>query len=132
MTEEAKARYEEDKPHYEIIRGIVKEEFKPLEKNINLFFILAVAVFGFMFITQFVVWKELTSKAGKEELTIVIKERERDYLKKFDYYQIEEDEHRVMKEIIKNPGQTEYLIGVINNNILEQLGFKYTTRGGVK
>jgi hypothetical protein len=69
--------------------------------------------------------KTLENKAFTKEVESV-------YLKKQDYYQIEEDEHRILKEVIKNPAQADYLIGVINDNIIEKLGFKWITRGGQK
>lgn len=53
------------------------------------------------------------------------------FVRKDTYYQIEEDEHRVIKEAIKNPSQIDYLIGVINDNILRDLGFKTGSRGKI-
>lgn len=55
---------------------------------------------------------------------------EKTFLKKEDYYLIEEDANRVLKGAIKTPQQADYLIDVINDNIMKQLGFKFTTRGG--
>jgi hypothetical protein len=123
MTNEAQLRYEEDKPHYEIIRAIVKEEFKPIERNINAFFLIALAVFGFMFVTQFMVWQKLSEKAD----TVTI---ERNMLSKFDYYQIEEDEHRMIKDAFYDPKKAALVIDDINANMVKALGFKLTTRGG--
>lgn len=51
------------------------------------------------------------------------------FVRKDTYYQIEEDEHRVLKEAIRNPSQLDYLVGVINDNILRDLGFKTSSRG---
>jgi hypothetical protein len=76
--------------------------------------------------------KDLGNKAEQTAIEQLKKERETDYVKKTDYYLMEEDEHRVLKEIFKNPTQSDYLIGVINANIREQLGFKFTTRGEEK
>jgi len=56
-------------------------------------------------------------------------EAEETYMGKWQYYQIEEDEHRVLREVLKTPDQVDYLMGVINDNIKKELGFKYTSRG---
>lgn len=121
MTEEAKARYDEDRAHYDLIREIVKGEMKPLNVRQNWFYSAALLVFGFMFGVQFFVWKELSGKANSTEV-----------VGKLQYYQIEADEHRMMKEIFVNPSRSIYIFDQINDNIASELGFKYTTRGSVK
>lgn len=65
------------------------------------------------------------TKASKEEVS-----RDLDvYIRKNQYYQIEEDEHTRLIEAIKNPAMSGYIIKEINNNILKELGFQYTIRG---
>lgn len=109
---------EEDKNHYEVIRKIVQEELRPIEKNMNSFFIVALMVFGFMFITQFVVYKEVQIKADKS-----------DVISKLEYYQIELDEHKMSLEIFTFPSRASFIYDRINDNIATSLGLKYTTRG---
>lgn len=65
------------------------------------------------------------TKAGKDWVDSQLNA----YIRKDTYYQIEEDEHRVLMEAIKTPSQVDYLIGVINDNILRDLGFKTVGRG---
>lgn len=125
MTEETRERYLEDKVHFEVIRAIIKEEMRPTIRQQNWFFVLAMSCFAFFFSTIIVISKDVQAKVDKIEV-------EKVYMEKFDYYQIERDEHRVLKEVIKNPAQADYLMDVINDNIAEKLGFKYTTRGGTK
>jgi hypothetical protein len=108
---------EEDKNHYEVIRKIVQDELKPIEKNMNSFFIVALAVFGFMFITQFVVYKEVQIKANKSET-----------ISKLEYYQIELDEHRMSLEAFAFPTNATYIYDQINDNIAVSLGLKYTAK----
>lgn len=139
MTEEAKERYNEDLIHFEVIRSIVKEELKtaiePInEKNkvmnghINWFISVGGLVIAFMIGFLFAESKDVQGKVSKVDFDNV----EKIYMKKFDYYQIEMDEHRVTKGILKDPVQADYLFDVINDNIAEKLGFKYTTRGETK
>lgn len=71
-------------------------------------------------------------KAYTSELKASEEKADKTYLQKWDYYQIEEDEHRVIKEILKTPAQADYLMGIINENIVTQLGFKYQVRGEQK
>lgn len=121
MTEELKEKYVEDKVHYDVIREIVKEEMKPLNLRQNWFYSAALLVFGFMFGVQFFVWKELSAKANSNET-----------LGKLQYYQLEYDEHQMMKEIFVNPSRSIYIFDQINDNIQRDLGFKYTMRGDGK
>lgn len=125
MTEEAKLRYEDDKPYYEIIRTIVKEEVKEAIKPMNMwqnrFYSVALLIFGFMFGVQFFVWKELSAKATTSEV-----------VGKLQYYQIEEDEHRMLLELEPDVNKATNVFNKINDNTAAQLGFKYTTRGEVK
>lgn len=132
MTEETKERYNEDKAHFEVIRAIIKEEMRPTIRQQNWFFALALSCFAFFFGTIIVISKDVQAKADSKEVEARFKEADKTYMEKFDYYQIEVDGHRVMKEIIRNPAQADYLMDVINDNIASKLGFKYTTRGGEK
>lgn len=121
MTEEAEARYMEDRPHYEVIRKIVFEEneriMKPIYKYQNWFYTAATLVFGFMFGFQFFVWKELSAKANTTEV-----------VGKLQYYQIEEDEHRILLELQPDVNKATNVFNKINDNIAKELGFKFTTR----
>ena len=132
MTEETKERYEEDKPHYEVIRSIVKEELKMINTIMKWFITSILSVFAFMFLVQMNLTKEVQGKANAAEIKTEFEKADKMYLQKWDYYQIEQDEHRVMKEIIRNPAQVDYLIDIINNNIVEKLGYKYQSRGSEK
>jgi hypothetical protein len=116
---------EEEYAHYETIRSIVKDEVAPINRNINIFMAVALGVFGFMFLTQFAVYKDLQSKAIEAEV-------ERDYLQKLNYYQIEEDEHRILLEMAPDVNKATTIYNKINDNIATALGFKYTTRGTTK
>lgn len=116
---------EEEYAHYETIRSIVKDEVAPINRNINIFMAVALGVFGFMFLTQFAVYKDLQAKANTIEV-------ERDYLQKLSYYQIEEDEHRTLLELSTDVHKATTVYNTINDNIATALGFKYTTRGATK
>jgi hypothetical protein len=113
MTDEAKQRYDEDKPHYEVIRTIVQDEFKPIIRNLNWFFVIAISSIGYLFIKT----SDLeNNKANSGEVIL-----------KSQYYQIEKDEHRMMKEVFINPSRSIYVLDQINENIAEKLGFTYIT-----
>jgi len=127
----------------EQLDAIVSKKMVPIYWMIGgtLFIVLTIFVSVSMPLTQSLISaiKEMEGKASKEDLKStndkiegMLKDRERDYLKKQDYYLIEDDEHRVLKEVIRNPAQMDYLMTVINDNIKEQLGFKWSTRGGTK
>ena len=118
MTEELREKYIEDKVHYDVIRAIVKEEIKPLNQRQNWFYTASLLVFGFLFGVQFFVWKELSAKANGNET-----------MGKLQYYQIEVDEHRMMKELFTNSSRADVVFGQINDNIERDLGFKYVNRG---
>ena len=118
MTEELREKYIEDKVHYDVIRAIVKEEIKPLNQRQNWFYTASLLVFGFLFGVQFFVWKELSVKANGNET-----------MGKLQYYQIEVDEHRMMKELFTNSSRADVVFGQINDNIERDLGFKYVNRG---
>ena len=109
---------EEEYAHYETIRIIVKDEVKQVQTNINYFIMVAVVVFGFMFATQFVVYKELQGKASQSEI-----------VGKLLYYQIEEDEHRMLLELAPDQNKASAVYNRINDNIAFSLGFKFSTRG---
>ena len=119
MTEELREKYTEDKVHYEVIRAIIKEEIKPINKRQDWFYTAALLVFGFLFGVQFFVWKELSAKANNNEV-----------LGKLQYYQLEKDEHRMLKEVFVNPSRSIYIFDQIDDNIQSALGFKYVVRGG--
>ena len=112
---------EEEYTHYETIRIIVKDEVKIVQTNINYLMMVAIVVFGFMFATQFVVYKELQGKAGKDEI-----------VGKLLYYQIEVDEHRTLLELAPDYNKASSVYDKINDNIAFSLGFKYQTRGQTK
>jgi len=133
MTEEIRARYEGDKEHYDLLSAIVKDAQAPTNTILKTYIGISVLVFGFMFLTQFGVWQKLSEKADKSELTEAVKERERDYITKLDYYKIEADEHESLKEAFANQSNAAFIIEKINANIRRELGFNYTTnRGGIK
>ena len=76
--------------------------------------------------------KKLETKADADKVEAKFNKADKTYMQKWDYYTIEVDEHRVLKEAIKNPAQIDYLMGVINDNIEVKLIGKFTTRGGEK
>lgn len=132
MTEETKERYNEDKIHYEVIRAIIKEEVKPISQRQTWFYTAAFGCLAFFYVELMKLSKDIDTKPDKIEVDTEFDKAEKTYMEKFDYYQIEVDEHRVLKEVIRNPAQADYLMDVINDNIASKLGFKYTTRGGEK
>jgi len=100
-----------------------KEGFFDKVSNSVLVIIIAgmCSVIGFNF-------NEVTKKADKETV-------ERDYVQKLTYYQIEADEHRIMKPLFltlnQNGDKITNVIEEINDHMAGMLGFKYgTTRGG--
>ena len=124
MTEEAKIRYEDDKSHYDLIREIVKEENKTMQislnesiNNVKWFIGLASGVMAFLFVTQFVVYKELSAKPNINEV-----------VGKMQYYQMEEDEHRMLLELAPDVNKAIPVFEKINDNIARELGFRFTTK----
>jgi c-di-AMP phosphodiesterase-like protein len=136
MTEEARSRYEEDKPHYDIIAEIVQKELKialrPFEAIMKVALSVSLTVFAFMFLTQFLVYKDLQLKANASDLKLEIEKADKTYLQKLSYYQIEVDEHRMVQEVWASPSSAQFVYAQINDNIAETLGFKYTMRGGLQ
>ena len=124
MTDEAKIRYEDDKSHYDLIREIVKEENKTMQislnesiNNVKWFIGLASGVMAFLFVTQFVVYKELSAKPNINEV-----------VGKMQYYQMEEDEHRMLLELAPDVNKAIPVFEKINDNIARELGFRFTTK----
>ncbi len=152
MTEELRDIYEGDRAHYDIIRAIIKDEFKAfdinsmIDKKVREKMSPIYWMFGILVVIYIAVAAPLTgavisnsssisTKVSKDELDAVVKERERDYLKKFDYYQIEKDEHDMMKEAFIAPVDAlklEVIINRINENISNSLGFRYGTTRGIE
>ena len=120
MTEEEKARYDEDRAHYDVIRAIIQEEVKKAQVPTNILvrysIVFASAIIGFVVGNQFYITGKFGEKADKNEVVT-----------KLEYYQIEKDEHRMIKEIFVNPSRSIYIFDQINDNIEESLGFKLTT-----
>lgn len=119
----------QEQNHLDLIEEIIAKKMKLI------YWIIGVAMFMMLsiFITVALpIQNTLIEVVRVQQTKAFEKEVDAIYLQKQDYYQIEEDEHRVLKEVIKNPGQADYLMGVINNNIVEKLGFKLTVRGGKK
>ncbi len=124
MTVEEKIRYEDDKSHYDLIREIVKEENKTMQislnesiNNVKWFIGLASGVMAFLFVTQFVVYKELSAKPNINEV-----------VGKMQYYQMEEDEHRMLLELAPDVNKAIPVFEKINDNIARELGFRFTTK----
>ncbi|MEI7831278.1 MAG: hypothetical protein WCI31_15980 [Prolixibacteraceae bacterium] len=121
MTEEAKARYDEDRAHYDVIRAIIQEEVKKAQAPTNILvkylIVFASAIIGFVVGNQFYITGKFGEKADKN-----------DTVTKLEYYQIEKDEHRMIKEIFVNPSRSIYIFDQINDNIEESLGFKLTNK----
>lgn len=132
MTEETKERYNEDRIHFEVIREIIKEEVKPIAQRQTWFYTAAFGCLAFFYVELMKLSKDIDTKPDKIEVDGKFDKADKTYMEKWDYYQIEVDEHRVMKEILKNPIQADYLFDVINDNIEVKLIGKFTTRGGEK
>ena len=118
---------EEEKLKLEYIREIIQEEIekftKSINRNMNVFFSVGVVLFLTLIGFQMSLTKDVQAKADGKEI-------ERDYIRKIDYYQIEEDEHRMLLRLFSDTPTATYVFGQINDNISSSLGFKYTTRGG--
>lgn len=121
MTNEAKARYEEDKAHYDLIESIVKKAQAPTNTILKSYIGISILVFGFFFNSYIEQVKENQTKANANEV-----------LTKIQYYQIEEDEHRILLEMAPDVNKATIIFNKINDNITKELGFRYTTRGGNK
>ena len=65
-----------------------------------------------------------------KESEALTRKQESLYIDKYQYYRIEEDEHRMLQEAFKIHDMTPYVMAQINANILKELGFDYTIRGG--
>ncbi|MBV5334405.1 MAG: hypothetical protein JZU49_01185 [Sulfuricurvum sp.] len=118
MTEDAKSRYEDDKPHYEVIRAIVKEEVAAIYRNFNWALIIACSVVAFIVGNQFYINGKFGDKADKNEVITTMQ-----------YYQIEEDEHRMILELFPDVNKAMNVFNRINDNTAASLGFKYSPRG---
>lgn len=57
-------------------------------------------------------------------------EMDNTYLQKLNYYQIEKDEHTYILRAFKDPKSADNIIDDINDHMIDQLGFKFTTRSG--
>lgn len=121
---------EEEKRHFELYEEIISLKMKPIYWMMGLIVTIFVTIAAPLTIILISTVEKVSAKADTEKMKAEFDKADKTYLQKWDYYQIEEDEHRVMKEIIKNPQQADYLMGIINNNILEKCGFKYVSRGG--
>lgn len=121
MTEGAKARYDENPEHYELLRTIVKDAVAPINAIMKWYIGISVPVFGFLFMTY--IWMNNS---------IQVKANESEVVTKMQYYQIEEDEHRMMLELQPDVNKATNVFNKINTNIANELGFRFTTRGGTK
>lgn len=118
---------DEDKLAYaiqleEMINNSIKKAITPLYYIFGIVFSVLVAVVGYNFLQTSKLEKESTSFATKEYVDGA-------YLQKMQYYQIEEDEHRMLLQCFPKDQLNQYIFGQINDNIANSLGFKYTTRG---
>jgi hypothetical protein len=127
---------EEERDHLQYIEEIIGKKIdakmNPIYFLFGILILIYIAVAGPLTMAVINIATEQKSKATKEDLDVAIKERERDYLKKYDYYQIEADEHRMLKEAFimpTDPTKAGIIFEQINDNIATSLGFKYTTRG---
>lgn len=120
---------EERNTLYLTIETIVAKEVKPLYRNINWFMTIGSLIIAFIIGVVFAESKDVQSKADRVEMEEAFKGVERDMLSKFDYYQIESDEHRMMQDAFYDPKKASIVFDDINDNITKSLGFKLTTRG---
>ena len=155
MTEELHERYTEDKVHYDLMRQIFQEEIikvdidskidaKTKSKMVGVYWILGVLVLLYIAVVgpisssviglSAAVSAIKEAKASKVELESLKNERERDYVKKIDYFKMEVDEHEKLKEAILFPIRAEYILKAINDHIQFEMNLNYTTvrGGGVK
>ena len=133
MTDDAKTRYEEDKEYYDLLMQIVQHAVAPVNTVTRWYVSISTVVFGFMFLTLFLVYKESQSKATLKDVEDKFERIERDYVNKLQYYQVEEDEHTILKEGFKNPDHIDYIMDQINDNTAKYFGLKYgTSREGEK
>ncbi len=109
----------EDDKHYGIIRAIVQEEVKPIYRNINWFVTIAGCIIAFVMGNQFYMAGKFGEKANVNET-----------MSKLQYYQLEDDEHRMLKELFPDVNKATGIFDRINDNSQRELGFKLTYRGG--
>lgn len=77
--------------------------------------------------------EKTSNKVDKVVFDAAIKERERDYLMKLDYYKMEEDEHKDILEAFQFPDRASFVFEQINQKMRREMGFNYSTsRGGTK
>ena len=107
--------------HIEQVDYLLEKRFKPIERNLNIFYIAVLGVVGYLFINQQNISEKVNTKADKSEVVT-----------KFEYYQIEKDEHRMVLEIFAFPSRAAFVLGQINDNMESALGFKYTSRSSKK
>jgi len=122
-----------------LLESKLKKAVDPLKKAQNNFLVMVSILAGmlsgvisYVYVRQDVIVEKLSEKATKTELTEAVKERERDYLMKLDYYKMEADEHEDLKQIFANPSQAGYILDKINASMRNEMGFNYaTSRGGI-
>jgi len=119
------AMSEEEKTHAELIEEIISAKLRPF------YWIFGILVMVFMTVSV-PLTGTLIETVRIQQTKISTEDAEKTYMNKLEYLQIEQDEHRVMQEILKTPESAPYLFGIINDNIADALGFKYTSRGATK
>ena len=98
---------------------------------VSFFTVLAAGVVGYIFVRQEGITEKLSEKSTKTELNEALKERERDYLKKLDYYKMEVDEHKKLQECFAIPSRIPFVLSEINEHIMYELNISIgVTRGG--
>lgn len=111
------------------IIAYIDKKFKPI------YWIIGVAMLAMLsiFVTiALPLQNNLIEVIKNQQNAALSKDVDAKFINKWDYYQIEVDEHRLLKTAIQNPIQADYIMGVINDNIETRLLGKFTTRGGTK
>lgn len=72
------------------------------------------------------------TKANQKDVDTKFDNWEKAFINKREYYQVEEDEHKIMLEAFDNPENARYILEQANNNIATYLGLKYQSRGNPK
>ena len=122
-----------------ILQNRLSAAVEPMRKQQDFFIklvsaciVLATSIIGYIFVRQEWVNEKLSEKSTKTELTDAHKERERDYLKKLDFYKLEIDEHKKIQECFISPSRIPFVISDINEHIMYELNLNIgTTRGGI-
>jgi len=111
---------EQELEHARLIDELMSQRLKPI------YWIFGIFMTAFMTISV-PLTATLIETVKVQQLKLSKADAERIFVSKFTYYQIEEDEHRMLLPLLKDPN-AKYIMDEINDNIAQMLDMKYYPR----